>query len=386
MQRTKPSDYLAGVKAKLLLMRTRTVQEADYDPSAGLRATFPLLAAHASCHSFPPRVKTQEGYGVESFILFLASECDGAITRDDRGFSQADALEGHRLAAKLAPSSRLALTLAERDWAFDRCMKYRDQLVNRYNLDYAGVMLTSKFLFPPAPEEQAAFVQHIRYNEDARSISFSLPSVADGKLKEALTSEVWNLVRATNLSLTPSLSVMTKRVRRNWERNRDGFTFLQTEPGARDFVDILQKLGYTKDERIDAALNSDAKAYIRVRPETGPGYDGKHLVCSLYRIVPNEALRQEIIDLFESFGRDDIKAHDAVNLSKKHKYPVQRFFVGEAVIDDLEAIMMRHGVQNYGSARLALDDPKRRTFQHPALNEFTQVSTIASEANGLRLR
>ncbi|MDW9481276.1 hypothetical protein GOB57_21765 [Sinorhizobium meliloti] len=316
---------------------------------------------------FPPRVKTGEGYGVESFIRFLASQCDGAIARDNRGFDQGDAPEGHRLSAKLGSSSRLALTAAEREWAIERSKKYREQLSARYGPNYQAVMDELKFIFPLAPEAQEAFVQHIRYNESSRSISFSLPSVTDPRTQSALMSEMWALVRATNVSLAPSLSDMGAKLRRNWDRNRAGLTFLQTDRGARDLVEILEGLGYTKDERIDAALDCDATAYIRVRPETGPGYSGKYLVGFLYRIAPNEALRHEVEELYDGFGRAELKAHDSVNLSKKRRYPVQRFFVGDGVIDDLEDILMRHGVQNFDLARIALADPLRRAFQHPLL-------------------
>jgi hypothetical protein len=316
---------------------------------------------------FPQRIKSSEGYGIESFVRFLSSQCDGAFARDNRGFDQGDASEGHRLAAKLSSSSRLALTESERKWAIERSLKYREQLSSRYGSAYQATMDELKFIFPPAPEKQSEFVQHIRYNEASRSISFSIPSLSDAKMRSAVMSEMWALVRATNVSLTPSFSEMAAKLRRNWDRHRVGMTFLQAERGARDLVEILEKLGYTKDERIDTALDSDATAYVRVRPETGPSYSGKYLVGFLYRIAPNEALRREVGDLYEGFGSAELKAHDAVNLSKKHKYPVQRFLVGDTVIDDLEDILMRHGVQNYDHARLALENPRRRIFQHPSL-------------------
>lgn len=369
MRNSSPSEYLAEVRSRLGRIRQSAATQVDYDPIAELRKTFPYLAHYTSGQSmFPPRVKSADGYGIESFIRFLASQCDGAIARDNRGFDQGDAPEGHRLSAKLGSSSRLALTASEREWAIERAKKYREQLSSRYGSEYQPVMDELKFFFPPAPGEQDALVQHIRYNEASRSISFSLPSLTDPKAQSAIMSEMWALVRATNVSLTPSLSDMAAKLRRNWEKNRAGMTFLQAERGARDLVEILEKLGYTKDERIDAALDCDATAYIRVRPETGPGYSGKYLVGFLYRIAPDEGLRREVEELYEGFGRADMKAHDSVNLSKKHKYPVQRFFVGDAVIDDLEDILMRHGVQNYDLARLALEDPRRRAFQHPSLD------------------
>lgn len=368
MRNTSPSEYLAEVRSRLGRIRQLTAAQEDYDPSWDFRKTFPNLAHYASGQSmFPPRVKTGDGYGIESFVRFLASQCDGAIARDNRGFDQGDAPEGHRLAAKLGNSARMALTASEREWAIERSKKYREQLTARYGPAYGVVMDELRFIFPPAPDEQAEFVQHMRYSEASRTISFSLPSLKDPKAQSALMSEMWGLVRATNVSLTPSLSDMGQKLRRNWDKNRAGLTFLQAERGARELVKILEKLGYTKDERIDAALDCDATAYVRVRPETGPGYSGKFLVGFLYRIAPNEALRREVAELYEGFGRSDLKANDAVNLSKKHKYPVQRFFVGDSVIDDLEDILMRHGVQNYDLPRMALEDPRRRAFQHPVL-------------------
>jgi hypothetical protein len=340
-----------------------------YDQAAELRKTFPYLAHYTSGQTmFPARVKSGDGYGIESFIRFLASQCDGAIARDNRGFDQGDAPEGHRLAAKLASAARLALTPTEREWAIERSKKYREQLTARYGVAYQAVMEDFKFVFPPAPEEQDRFVQHLRYNEASRSISFSLPSVKDARTQSALMSEVWALVRAANVSLAPPLSDMAVKLRRNWDKNRASMTFLQTERCARDLVDILEKIGYTKDERIDAAIDCNATAYIRVRPETGPGYSGKRLVGFLYHIASNDVLQSEIVDLYDRFGRHDVKAVDAVNLSKKHRHPVQRFFVADGVIDDLEDVLMRHGVQNYDTARIALEDPKRASFQHPSLS------------------
>lgn len=379
MRNTSPSEYLAEVRSRLGRVRQLAAAQEDYDPSLDLRRTFPHLAHYASGQSmFPPRVKTGEGYGIESFVRFLASQCDGAIARDNRGFDQGDAPEGHRLAAKIGNSARMALTPSEREWAIERSKKYREQLIARYGAAYRSVMDELKFIFPPAPEEQDAFVQHMRYNEASRAISFSLPSLTDAKTQAAIMSEMWALVRATNVSLTPSLSDMGAKLRRNWDKNRAGLTFLQAERGARDLVEILEKIGYTKDERIDAALDCDATAFIRVRPETGPGYSGKYLVGFLYRIAPNEALRRQVEELYESFGRADLKAHDAVNLSKKHRYPVQRFFVGDTVIDDLENILMRHGVQNYDSARMALEDPRKRAYQHPVLEHGHAPTTVMS--------
>ncbi|MCS4089107.1 hypothetical protein [Rhizobium sp. BK176] len=381
--RTSPSEYLAEIKTRLGLVRHMAATEDGYDQAAELRKTFPYLAHYTSGQTmFPARVKSGDGYGIESFIRFLASQCDGAIARDNRGFDQGDAPEGHRLAAKLGSASRLALTPTERDWAIERSKKYREQLTARYGVAYQAVMEELKFVFPPAPEEQDRFVQHLRYNESSRSISFSLPSVKDPRTQSSLMSEVWALVRAANVSLAPPLSDMAVKLRRNWDRNRGSLTFLQTERCARDLVDILEKLGYTKDERIDAALDCDATAYIRVRPETGPGYSGKHLVGFLYHIARNDTLQSEISDLFDRFGRHDVKAVDAVNLSKKHRHPVQRFFVGEAVIDDLESILMRHGVQNYDTPRVALQDPKRGQYQYPALSREYAQSRAAAPSLG----
>jgi hypothetical protein len=317
---------------------------------------------------FPARLKIAEGYGIESFIRYLAAECDGAIARDNKGFDQGDAPEGHRLAAKLGSAARLSLTPSEREWAVARSKKYREQLIARYGAAYGAAMDELRFIFPPAPEEQDRFVQHVRFNEASRSISFSLPPAADARTRSSLMSEVWALVRATNVTLSPPLSEMMARLRRNWDRNRAGLTFLQTERGARDLIEILGHLGYTKDERIDAALDSNATAYIRVRPEMGSGYSGKHLVCFLYHIANNDALRNEVNELYNGLGHDDITAANAVNLSKKHRHLVQRFFVGDAVIDHLEDIFLRHGVQNFDTARIALDDPKRRQYQHPYLD------------------
>jgi hypothetical protein len=385
--RTSPSEYLAEIKTKLDLVRHMAATEDDYDQAAELRKTFPYLAHYTSGQSmFPPRVKSGDGYGIESFIRFLASQCDGAIARDNRGFDQGDAPEGHRLAAKLGSAARLALTPTEREWAIERSKKYREQLTARYGVAYQGVMEELKFVFPPAPEEQDRFVQHLRYNESSRSISFSLPSVADARTQSALMSEVWALVRASNVSLAPPLSDMAVKLRRNWDKNRAAMTFLQTERCARDLVAILEKIGYTKDERIDAALDCDATAFIRVRPETGPGYSGRHLVGFLHHIARNDALQSEIVDLYDRFGRHDVRALDAVNLSKKHRHPVQRFFVGEGVIDDLEDILMRHGVQNYDAARAALEDPRRGRFQYPGLSqEHVQVRAAAPATSFSRM-
>ncbi|MBY3158389.1 hypothetical protein HFO56_39510 [Rhizobium laguerreae] len=385
MRNTSPSEYLAEVKNRLGLVKHLSAFEGGYDQAAELRKTFPYLAHYTSGQTmFPARVKSGDGYGIESFIRFLASQCDGAIARDNRGFDQGDAPEGHRLAAKLGSAARLALTSSEREWAIERSKKYREQLTSRYGVAYQAVMEELKFVFPPAPDEQDRFVQHLRYNESSRSISFSLPSVADAMTQSALMSEVWALVRAANVSLAPPLSDMAAKLRRNWDKNRAAMTFLQTERCARDLVDILEKLGYTKDERIDAALDCNATAYIRVRPETGPGYSGKRLVGFLYHIARNDALHTEIVDLYYRFGRHDVRAVDAVNLSKKHRHPVQRFFVGDAVIDDLEEILMRHGVQNYDTARIALDDPKRSAFQYPALSQgYVQTRTPSLAARGM---
>ncbi|MBY3433718.1 hypothetical protein HFN89_06095 [Rhizobium laguerreae] len=381
MRNTSPSEYLAEIKNKLGLVRHMAATDDGYDQAADLRKTFPYLAHYTSGQTmFPARVKSGDGYGIESFIRFLASQCDGAIARDNRGFDQGDAPEGHRLAAKLGSAARLALTSSEREWAIERSKKYREQLTSRYGVAYQAVMEELNFVFPPAPDEQDRFVQHLRYNEASRSISFSLPSLADARAQSALMSEVWALVRTANVSLAPPLSDIAAKLRRNWDKNRTAMTFLQTERCARDLVDILEKLGYTKDERINAALDCNATAYIRVRPETGPGYRGKHLVGFLYHIARNDALRSEIIDLFDRFGRQDVRAIDAVNLSKKLRHPVQRFFIGEAVIDELEEILMRHGVQNYGIARMALDDSKRRAFQYPALSQAYVQTRVASLA------
>jgi hypothetical protein len=368
MRNTSPSEYLAEVRSKLGRVRQLEAAQEDYEPALDLRRMFPHLANYASGQSkYPTRVKARDGFGIESFVRFLANQCDGAVARDNRGFDQGDAPEGHRLAAKLSNSARMALTASEREWAIERSKKYREQLTARYGATYRTVMDELKFIFPAAPDDQADFVQHMRYSEASRTISFSLPSIKSPQAQSALMSEMWGLVRATNVSLTPSLSDMGAKLRRNWDKHRAGMTFLQAERGARDLVEILEKLGYTKDERIDAALDCDATAYIRVRPETGPGYSGKYLVGFLYMIAPNDALRREVAELYEGFGSSDLKASDALNLSKKHKYPVQRFFVGENVIDDLEDILMRHGVQNYDLPRLALEDPRRRAFQHPGL-------------------
>lgn len=385
MLNTSPSEFLAEVRSRLGRVRQLAASQVDYDPSLDLRKTFPHLAHYTSGQSmFPPRVKTVEGYGIESFIRFLASQCDGAIARDNRGFDQGDAPEGHRLAAKLGNSARMALTASEREWAIERSKKYREQLTARYGAAYGVVMDELTFIFPPAPDDQAEFVQHMRYSEASRTISFSLPSLKDPKAQSALMSEMWGLVRATNVSLTPSLSEMGQKLRRNWDKNRTSLTFLQAERGARDLVEILEKLGYTKDERIDAALDCDATAYVRVRPETGPGYSGKYLVGFLYRIAPNEALRREVAELYDGFGRSDLKANDAVSLSKKHKYPVQRFFVGDGIIDDLEDILVRHGVQNYDLPRMALEDPRRRAFQHPVL-EHDRTPKMESKSPAPRI-
>lgn len=375
MQNTSPSEYLADVRSRINSIKTQASENASYDPVADIRAAFPCMAHFASGQTmFAPRVKMSDGLGIESFIRYLASQCDGAIMRDKRGFDHIDANEGHRLAAKLGPSSRLALSSSERDWALSRCRKYREQLSAHYGDESLRILEQEIFIFPAAPDRQDVFIQHIRYNEASRSISFSLPSITNAKTRSTILTEMWALVKATGVTLAPSLSDVTVRLGKNWDRYRSSMTFLQAEPGARDLVDILLNLGYTKDERIDAALDCDATAFIKVRPDTGADYDGTRLVGYLYQIAPSDELLADIGELYEACGNDDVLVRDAVNLSKRHRYPVLRFFIGDGIIDDLEDILMRHGVQNAESARIALGDPRRSEFQHPRLKEPVRVA------------
>lgn len=368
MLRSSPSEYLATVREGLATIAGRRANDEVYDEAADLKKLFPYLAGYASGQRmFAPRVKSHPGYGIESFLVFLASQCDGALARDGKGFDQGDASEGHRLAAKLSSASRLALTQSEMDWAAERCVKYRQQLSARYGEDYAEVMESRRFLFAAAPDRQSLFVQHIRYNEESRTVGLSLPSGIGPREQSVVMSEIWALVKATNVSTTVSLSDLSARLRRNWEGHRNDFAFLQNEDGGRDLVSALHHLGYTKDERVDPALDSGVSSYLRVISTPGPDYEGRLLVGYLHCIAPSPSLVADLQYFFADNADVSAAVRQAVNLSKKNGYEVYRLFVGDSVIDGMEQIMEQHGVQNAASARLALEDPKRAEYQHPSL-------------------
>jgi hypothetical protein len=376
---SSPSDYLEFVRDRFSSIAKRHRQDDAFDDRKELRALFPYLAKFASGQSmYPPRVSMRSGYGIESFVMYLASRCDGAVTRDGRGFDQADSNEGHRLSAKLSASSRLALTATEREWALERCFKYRQQLSARYGDEYEAVMEYGRFLFDPAPEGQSDFVQHLRFNEEGRSVSFSLPSLVSPRERDAVMREAWALVNHTGVRLTSSFAELGSRLRTDWERHRYDFTFLQSQAGGRDLVDILEKLGYTKDERIDAALASDVSAYLRVAVSPGVGYEGKMLVGFLHCIFDGDELMTEVSDFYASLAEDGLSAGMAVNLSKRNGHRILRFPIGDMVAPQLEGIMGKHGVQNVESIGTALDDPKRASYQHPDLVVASPSAAIAT--------
>ena len=365
-----PYEYLEHVRSRLASFASRRTEDVDYDEGEDLRRLFPFLAGYASGQKmFAPRQKAHPGYGVESFVLFLASQCDGALARDGKGFDVGDASEGHRLAAKLSSASRLALTASERLWALERCGKYRQQLTARYGGDYGRVMEGGVFLFAPAPDKQATYVQHVRYNEESRSVSFSLPSGIGPRERDTVMREMWALVRSIDVAMVPSLYDVAARLRRDWEKHRLDLTFVQSDHGGRDLVRALELLGYTKDDRVDAALDSDVTSYLRVLATEGPDYDGRMLVGYLHCISPSPDLVEDLYGYYAGFGCEDVAARPAVNLSKKNGYEVHRVFVAEDSVDGLEEILERHGVQNHRGARTALEDPRRAEFQHPLLRD-----------------
>lgn len=378
MLRSSPSEYLAHVRENLAGFIARKANEETYDETSDLRKLFPYLAGYASGQRmFAPRVKAYPGYGIESFVMHLASQCDGALARDGKGFDQGDASEGHRLAAKLSSGSRLALTSSERDWAFERAGKYRQQLVARYPEDYSRVMDERRFLFDTAPDRQALFVQHVRYNEESRTVGFSLPSGIGPREQASVMSEVWALVKAMNVTTTVSLPDLASRLRKDWERHRCDLAFLQNDDGGRDLVDALARLGYTKDERIDPAIDSGVTSFMRVISTPGPDYEGRLLVGYLHCIRPCPALVEELTRLYADLPDPATAVRPAVNLSKKNGYAIYRIFIGDEVVDDLDEIMETHGVHNGVSVRLALEDPKRAEFQHPSLVAAAMVASPA---------
>nr|WP_250807330.1 hypothetical protein [Neorhizobium tomejilense] len=368
MNRFSPSEFLQHVKDNLAAISVKKANDVQYEDVADIRKLFPYLAGYASGRRmFAPRVKAHEGYGLESFILFLASQCDGALARDGKGFDQGDADEGHRLAAKLSSESRLALTAEERLWVADRCVKYRQQLMAKYPGDYIRVVSQSLFLFAPAPDGQQKFVQHIAYNEASRSVSFSLPGSIGPRDQSSVMSELYALVRSMEVNLVPPLAEIGAKLRKDWERYRTRLTFMQSDDGGRDLVGALTSLGYTKDERIDQALDSGVTSYLRVAVTPGPDYEGRRLVGYLHCIAECPGLIADLEEFYLSGFDDEVAPRPAVNLSKRNGYSVLRVFIGDDVVDGLEEVLVRHGVQNWAAARMALGDPKRSPFQHPAL-------------------
>lgn len=89
--------------------------------------------------------QTQQDQALRAALVYLASVCDGAVSKDEHGFNAYDAEWGQRMAAHLRLSPDRPLTDMERKALHQRLARYQGQL------ERAGLELPR-----PEPEPQAA--------------------------------------------------------------------------------------------------------------------------------------------------------------------------------------------------------------------------------------
>lgn len=324
----------------------------------------PLLQKYALAGG--RRAEAKRKNGIEDFIVFLASECDWANTIDWRGFGKAHVQLGHRLAA-LAHAG-IPYTASERRDAAELATYYRGQLERQYDSLIVSMICGGERFRRDVAQEGALKPLIATFWEQTGKVDFNLPVPLRKQHGKEIISEVWALVKATGVSLSPSWKTTSDKLEKEWSREVK-LTFHISDKGAPAVLGILKNGGFAMDMRLDDALLNSQRIVCRTDTHAVE-WNGRR-VKRLFAYLDFPDRRPE----FESEIWTLMRRHRCGGFTKfvkpfKDVLTVNRFMipVGDRLVDELEDIFTRHGVYGGDGPRRALDDPNRRG------NQFVHLS------------
>jgi hypothetical protein len=242
------------------------------------------------------------GIHVEDCIDFLAGVCDGAVKKDDQGFSVTDAPDGHRIAGKI--QAGYALTKKERSRSIELLVTYHErQLSERFEPDVIAELL-KKPRFKFREDTGSCDVPHVAMRDQSGQVWIEIPPLSSGAT-EAMLADLVSIARATGYSIC---NQQTLEAREKGEKIRpDGrkLKLLVGDRNVQQFIGALAQLGFTVDSRVHEALNSVYNGLLFAKLNRVDMKDGGKrdiLYCQLQERKPGVNFKPAADALLRSFG------------------------------------------------------------------------------------
>lgn len=205
-----------------------------------------------------PRYQSSPGLTIEKCVLFLASECDGAVLLDHKGFSSIDAPRGHEIAAKIAEG--MGLSRSERRECLHYMTEYRGQLVRKFGGQaFDSVVRRKAFDFPQSNMAEQSRMPYLAYHEGAEKAVLTLPHVPKND-RYGFEQELQAMARANGPWVRSATDLGREYWPLDWESPR--VAFRMSDSGMNTLVASLERRGVLVDERIRLALQTDVAATL----------------------------------------------------------------------------------------------------------------------------
>lgn len=276
---------------------------------------------------------------IEKGIYDVAKNCDGPYAKDDIGFGNKHTVDGHRLASLI--KANYGWTIKDQGVGLRVYKSYSRQLSDRYSPShFEDALRRNVFSFEPMAEENYPSLW-MGYSPDRRVVSLNLPFDIEtkGQHRSALT-DLWGLVRATGVSLAPSMAAVSKRVQRG--ENSD-VEFHVGSPGTREFMIALFEMGYVADDRIARVASDPRSSYLRIFHK--PTRTGDLLMARIEDFGKNEALKGDLRELFQGaeFQNKIFVEVSSEKIAGRYATKLE-FPFGPTVTSRLENILTHHNV------------------------------------------
>lgn len=306
-----------------------------------------------------PDQRFNSNLSIEKCVQFLASECDGAVLLDHKGFGSTDAPLGHEIAAKI--DAGLSLSRSERLECLRYMSEYRGQLVRKFggqSIDNLTRKRERGFESAIANSSKQVRIPYLAYSWKMEKAVLTLPIIPPGD-RFAFDQELKAVVKANGPTIRDAETLDGKYWPLNWESPK--VAFRMSDEGMKNLVASLAKRGVLVDQRITKELNRDVAAKIWARPLLR-GKDDRFpiLFCGI-QAKKDLDVRRLAEDFVSSFGIPNIY----VKWDNDRK--IAMFPIGDLMKERLFELCALNRIAGIKDVIEEIDDPKNAKAQRREL-------------------
>jgi hypothetical protein len=299
---------------------------------------------------------------VEKCMLFLASVCDYATTRDDRGHGKSTVEKGHKVAAKLM--GKYALSEDERKFSLSCVTLYQGQLrVKFHDEGFDKFFQRPIFITTPLSDEKA-YQPLVMYKNHSAQCEILLPKLSKWPDQKAMKDDLFSIQAETRVHFLHGSGKSHRWWDFNWKEPTLGFYL--SDDGAPKLISLLRDRGFAIDKRIDRVMASPYKSMLWVDKWE---YDTEKKKTGLFAFVKSTDYQEDRPDklksLVDSFGVDGL----FVRWDKRRR--AFAFPVHEAVIENVIEFCVENQVVINDDIRDLVSKPSLSKYAHPGFKKLS---------------